>query len=114
VEQLFAQYGFWALMSYIVIRDGIPLLNKYFPFLDKQRERKMQQQVEELDRRHELREREVVVVEMIGKQLTVSNTRLERLEVGQRSIIDALIKANQGIAVLLDRVDVKRAPKAGD
>lgn len=111
MEQLFNQYGFWALLTYVLVRDGIPLINKWFPYLDKNRERKIKVQAEEQDRKADQREREIVAVEMIGKAFIENNGRLTNVEQGMRTVIEGLQRSNESLAVLLDRVNGKRSKK---
>ena len=96
------EYGFWALLTFIVIKDlVIPLANKYFPSLMRQRE------IEE-EFKMSLQTRNTDAVEKIAETLAqtselhaITNERLTVLESSHGRIMDLLIELTRGMEALL-------------
>jgi hypothetical protein len=91
------QYGFWAMLSYIFVRDAIiPILNKILPA-------KVEQQVDREKREAAVTEREAIALEKIGTAITTSNERISKLENGQDTMMQTLHAQSEALAVLVDR-----------
>lgn len=107
LEIIVQKYGTWFFLAYIILKDGLPvflrLIEKVVPAKIKESEKKLAAQIERDSAEVDLREREIVTQEMIGKNLVIMNERLSFIEQNGRLVVEALSTTNKGIAILLDR-----------
>lgn len=107
LSALVKEYGPWFLIVYIFFRDGYPALlrtiEKLVPAKIKERELVLANQLEKSNAQDDLKEREVVAQEMIGKNLILLAERVENTNNSQAIIMKSLEQANKGLAILLDR-----------
>ncbi len=119
------KYGFWALVAYVLLKDGLPILSKflsqltetYFPSKVKERQQEMAHKEELEERQLDLREREVAAMENIAKSLAVIDTRVQSVKHKLDLTTTSLITANQALAIIMDRTARKREdfqPPAAD
>jgi hypothetical protein len=96
------QYGFWAMLLYIFVRDGIiPILNKILPA-------KVEQAAQKQEREIAVGEREATALEQISKAITVQNERMSQMETGQNAMIQTLHAQSEALAILVDRKRAER------
>ena len=86
LEQLFDKYGFWALLIFVLLDKGLPVLQKYLPFIGKQQEHKLEILREAEEKNMDMKEREVVALEQIGKALVLLSERIDGLEDDKRRL----------------------------
>lgn len=107
IELFMQKYGPWFFLAYILLKDGWPVILRVFekiiPAKIRENEKKLDAKIELENAEMDLREREIVTQEMIGKNLVIMNERLAFSEMNSRIIIESLEKTNQGMAILLDR-----------
>lgn len=123
MENIDKSWPIWAVMTYLFIKDALPVLSTLViklagvvvPAKVKERKMKMDQQLAAIDKqieleekRTDLREREVVALEQIGKSLVVIDTRLQGLDKKSDLITTGLVTANQALAIMMDRVHRRR------
>lgn len=96
VAQSMAEYGWVAVIIYIVVRELLAVARKWLPENTKRAAAKE-------DREATCREREAEALEKIASALVTTNERLGIQERMSERFMQALEIANQGIVVLLDR-----------
>lgn len=121
--QLPANAPLWAAIVYLLIKDALPTLSTLLSkmtgiiiparanekkMLMEQQNRALERQIELEERRTDLRDREVVALEQIGKSLIVIDTRLQALDKKSDLMTTGLVTANQALAVMLDRAHRRR------
>jgi hypothetical protein len=121
--QLPANWPVWAALTYLIIKDTLPMLSNLIAkmtgiivpahttekkLLLEQQNKNMERQVELEEQRIDLREREVVALEQIGKSLVVIDTRLQSLDRKSDLITTGLVTANQALSIMMDRVHRRR------
>lgn len=114
--ELLRTWPIWAIIVYLVIKDVLPMLSnmvlKLGELVVPQRTRLAQlKQAEEREieaRRVDLREREVIALEQIGKSLIMIDTRIQGQEKQLDLLTTGLVTANQALAVMLDRINRRR------
>jgi len=111
LEQIAEKYGIWALLVYVLLRDGLPILKNSFPVLDRFMTSRQEKENKELERRANIEERQILAIEIISKTLALVGERLDLLLSGQRAIMESLVEANKSLAVLLDRANIKKTPR---
>lgn len=110
-QEFLSRYGIGAVLLYIVLRDGLPAIYKliqrfievYIPAKSHERELEMKQSDERVDRRIDLKEREVAALEAIGKGQVLLDARMKTMEGKLDLVTTSLITANQALAVIMDR-----------
>jgi hypothetical protein len=113
----------WAVLAYLLIKDALPTISTLIAKMtgiivparshDKKMEleqanKALDRQAEIEEKRIDLRDREVVALEQIGKSLIMINTRLESLDHKSDLMTTGLVTANQALAVMLDRAHRRR------
>ena len=106
------QYGIWGIIIYLFVKDVIPLLvsavskitDLAIPARAKQAEMKIEAEAEREARRLDIREREVIALEQLGKTLITIDTRMEQMDRKVDLLSASLVTANQALAVVLDRI----------
>lgn len=113
----------WAVLAYLLIKDALPTLSVLLakmtgiivPARANEKKMLLEQQNKALERldeleekRIDLRDREVVALEQIGKSLVMIDTRLQGLDRKTDLITTGLVTANQALAVMLDRAHRRR------
>lgn len=103
-----AEYGWIAILAYIVIKEVIaPIIQKWLPENAKRAAETAKRAADRQEKREaqeaECRDREARALEAISEALAMNGARLQTLENGHSSLIAGLTEANKGIAVLLDR-----------
>lgn len=113
----------WAILVYLFIKDAMPILSALAEKLTgiiipaRVNERKMEldqqallveKQIEQEAKRSDLREREVVALEQIGKYLVIIDTRQQALDKKTDLLTTGLVTANQALAIMMDRVHRRR------
>lgn len=121
--QLPVGWPIWAVIVYLFVKDALPILATLFtkitgmilPFKANEKKLLMEQQAAINERQNELeekridlREREVIALEQIGKSLVVIDTRLQAADRKEDLIITGLITANNALGIVLDRVHRRR------
>lgn len=113
----------WAVILYLFIKDALPTLSTLatkvtgivIPALVKERKMVLDTQKHNADhqmeleeQRIDLREREVVALEQIGKYLVILDTRLQSMDKKTDLLTTGLVTANQALAIMMDRVHRRR------
>jgi hypothetical protein len=113
----------WLVLIYLVIKDALPtlsvLLAKMTGIIVPARvsEKKLALEKEHMvidhateleEKRLDLRDREVVALEQIGKSLIMIEARLQNLDRKTDLMTTGLVTANQALAVMLDRAHRRR------
>jgi hypothetical protein len=106
----------WAVIAYLFMKDALPILAKTFENLtgviitgrSADKKLAMDRQVEIEEKRLDLREREVVALEQIGKTQVGMELRLQSLEKKTDLLTTGLVTANQALAIMMDRVHLRR------
>lgn len=113
----------WLVLTYLLIKDALPTLSSLLEkmtgiivparastkrLLMEQQNKALERQLEIEEQRIDLRDREVVALEQIGKTLIVIDTRLQALDRKSDLLTTGLVTANQALAVMLDRVHRRR------
>lgn len=121
--QLPTNWPIWAAIVYLLIKDALPTLSNLLtrmtglilPVRANEKKLLLEQQAMMLDRQNDieekridLREREVVALEQIGKSLAIIDTRLQTLDKKTDLITTGLVTANQALAIMMDRVHRRR------
>lgn len=129
-SQIPLNWPVWAVLVYLLIKDALPTLSVLLTkmtgiivparasekkLLMEQQNKALERQAEIEEKRIDLRDREVVALEQIGKSLIVIDTRLQALDRKSDLMTTGLVTANQALAVMLDRAHRRRedfTPKA--
>lgn len=106
-----ANWPFWAVIVYLVVKDGLPLLARganrmaamVVPARMEERKRRQEAQQNQAGRDADLQERAVIVQETLAKNTIILTERVSVLEKDHQQIIAGLTAANQSLAVMLDR-----------
>ena len=113
----------WAILIYLFIKDALPILSTLAEKMTgiiipaRVKERKLvldhqmaaiDKQIDQEEKRTDLREREVVAMEQIGKYLVIIDTRLQNMDKKSDLLSTGLITANQALSVMMDRVHRRR------
>lgn len=95
----------WLLVAYIIIRDAIiPLSLKLLPARQEQVAKREEREIE-------IKDRETLALEGINQSIALQNNRMASIENGQSAIISTLSENSKALAVLVDRVVRKPAPR---
>lgn len=123
ISNLPATWPIWAIILYLFIKDAMPILSALAEKMTgiiipaRVKERKMmldqqslliEKQLEQEAKRSDLREREVVALEQIGKYLVIIDTRQQALDKKTDLLTTGLVTANQALAIMMDRVHRRR------
>lgn len=123
IAEIMKNWPIWAAITYLLIKDAFPALSVMITkitgivvparvsekkLLLEQQALAVQHQIELEEKRIDLREREVVALEQIGKSLVVIDTRLQGLDRKTDLITTGLVTANQALAIMMDRVHRRR------
>lgn len=107
MEDFFIKNSPWFFIAYILLREGFPVLGRVLDRIIPERMRKQESQRErELaleEKKADIKEREVVALEQIGKGLAILQNNQEDIEERLSEIMSALRYTNQSLAVLIDR-----------
>jgi hypothetical protein len=121
--QIPTNWPVWAALVYLLIKDALPTISVLITkmtgiivparanekkLLMEQQNKNIERQLELEEKRIDLRDREVVALEQIGKSLIVIDTRLQGLDHKTDLITTGLVTANQALAVMLDRAHRRR------
>lgn len=116
IEDVISQYGIWAVIVYLVIKDALPTLSSLItnlagvvvPARFREKEKLVDIQIEQERQRSILREREVIAMEQIGKMLATMDVRMQNQESKIDLLTASLVTANQALSVVLDRINRRR------
>lgn len=122
---LFAPYGWLALIVYVLIREGFPLISNALPLVSRERTLRIQQeqlirekreQTEQLAqaKREQRDERQTAALESISNVLAVSDERMSNIEKSLGSIESSLTIANTALAIILDRLGERLASSVAE
>lgn len=111
-----AEYGPMFIIIYLLVRDGLPLVSNLLhkvmeliiPERSKERLRLLEIEKEKINVQTDLKEREIVALEMIGKNLAIIETRLQTQDKNISTMLVGISVANNALAVILDRVHRRR------
>lgn len=112
MENLFTAWPFWAVLVYLIIRDIIPLLIRFMqsafgqilPIREKRLDKQIQADIDRELKLDDLRERQIISQEQVGKTLVLVAEKVARNEDRLISVTASLATANQALAIILDRV----------
>ena len=123
ISDLPANWPVWAAIIYLLIKDTLPalsgLLERMTGLILPARATEKKLELEKIalgieraaeieEKRIDLREREVIALEQIGKSLVVIDTRLQGLDKKSDLVTTGLVTANQALAIMMDRLHRRR------
>lgn len=113
MEQFLAENFPYIFLIYVVIYHGVipiakAVVEQYLPVKVSKMKSAEERQIEIEEKRADLREREVVAMEQIGKTMAIIETNQRHMGTNLQTIASSVNLGNQALMTLLDRQENRR------